>query len=261
MVQEFCKITKVSEVARHTFSLEFLNPEVARTAAPGQFVNVKVSHPAFPLLRRPMSVCDVEGQTVRILFNVVGRGTSILAQLGPGESIDVLGPLGHGFDLTRHFDLAVIVAGGLGVAPFPFLTRVLSQQHCSIVSFVGGRTANQLHVDGLKNVSVATDDGSRGYRGTVVELLRSRLEKIRGRARSSLHAAQQRCSGHCSSSSGRSRYLARLQSRRQWHAASASARAAPSGQHKGSENTCCPARMGRSSISQKLSFSLKSLVW
>lgn len=180
MVQEFCKITKVSEVARHTFSLEFLNPEVARTAAPGQFVNVKVSHPAFPLLRRPMSVCDVEGQTVRILFNVVGRGTSILAQLGPGESIDVLGPLGHGFDLTRHFDLAVIVAGGLGVAPFPFLTRVLSQQHCSIVSFVGGRTANQLHVDGLKNVSVATDDGSRGYRGTVVELLRSRLEKIRG---------------------------------------------------------------------------------
>jgi dihydroorotate dehydrogenase electron transfer subunit len=180
MVQEFCRVIRVSEVAPSTFSLEFLSPQIARSATPGQFINVKISSPYFPLLRRPMSVCDVEGEAVKILFNVVGRGTSILAQVRPGEAVDILGPLGHGFDLTRDFDLAVVVAGGLGVAPFPFLTRVLSQRRFSIVSFVGGRTAGQLQLDGLKNVSVATDDGSTGFRGTVVDLLSSELEKISG---------------------------------------------------------------------------------
>jgi dihydroorotate dehydrogenase electron transfer subunit len=177
MVQEFCEVTRVSEVAHRTFSLEFCSPEIAQTATPGQFVNIRINRPNSPLLRRPMSVCDVHGENVKILFNVVGRGTSLLAQTLPGETIDVLGPLGHGFDLTNPPGLAIIVAGGLGVAPFPFLARVLSQRELPIVSFVGARTADQLVLDGLSNVSVATDDGSRGYRGTVVELLRSRVDR------------------------------------------------------------------------------------
>jgi dihydroorotate dehydrogenase electron transfer subunit len=177
MVQEFCEVTRVSEVAHHTFSLEFCSPEIAQTAAPGQFVNIKINCSNSPLLRRPMSVCDVHGETVKILFNVVGRGTSLLAQTVSRETIDVLGPLGHGFDLTNLPGLAIIVAGGLGVAPFSFLSRVLSQQGVRIVSLVGARTANQLVLDGLPNVSVATDDGTKGYQGTVVELLRSRLDQ------------------------------------------------------------------------------------
>jgi dihydroorotate dehydrogenase electron transfer subunit len=180
MVQEFCKVTRVSEVTRNVFSLEFTSAPIARAATPGQFINIKIERSPFPLLRRPMSVCDVEGETVKILFNVVGRGTALLARAIPGETINVLGPLGHGFDLARHFDLAVIVAGGLGVAPFPFLTRLLTKQNLSISSFVGGRSASHLPLDGLKNVSVATDDGSRGYPGTVVDLLSSELEKMRG---------------------------------------------------------------------------------
>lgn len=177
MLQGFSRVTRVSEVAHHTFSLEFLSAEIARTAAPGQFVNIKIERSTFPLLRRPMSICDVKGEAVKILFNVVGRGTAILASTTPGERIDVLGPLGHGFDLTRSIDRAIIVAGGLGVAPFPFLTRVLTHEHLPSVSFIGARTANQLVLDGLMNVSVATDDGSRGFRGTVIDLLRSRLER------------------------------------------------------------------------------------
>ncbi|MGA9363073.1 MAG: dihydroorotate dehydrogenase electron transfer subunit [Bacteroidota bacterium] len=175
MVQEFSEVTRVSEVAHRTFSLEFCSPDIARTATPGQFVNIRINRSSSPLLRRPMSVCDVQGEIVKILFNVVGRGTSLLAQTIPGETIDVLGPLGHGFDFTNPPGLAILVAGGLGVAPFPFLARSLSQQEVSIVSFVGARTANQLVLDGLPNVSAATDDGTKGYQGTVVELLRSRL--------------------------------------------------------------------------------------
>jgi dihydroorotate dehydrogenase electron transfer subunit len=177
MLQEFCKVTRVSEVAHHTFALEFLSPEIARTAVPGQFVNIKVDCSTFPLLRRPMSICDVKEETVKILFNVVGRGTAILARATLGDRIDILGPLGHGFDLPRSFDRAIIVAGGLGVAPFQFLTRVLTQQDMPSASFIGARTANQLVLDGLVNVSVATDDGSTGFRGTVIDLLRSKLER------------------------------------------------------------------------------------
>jgi dihydroorotate dehydrogenase electron transfer subunit len=179
MVQEICTVSKVKEVAPNIFALEFLSPEIARTAIPGQFVNIKIEGARFPLWRRPMSVCDIEGETVKILFNVVGRGTAILAHASPGESIDVVGPLGRGFDFAWRSSHAVIVAGGLGVAPFPFLTRVLSQKGISIATFVGARTANQIILDGLENTSVATDDGSRGYRGSVVDLLRSHLGKVR----------------------------------------------------------------------------------
>ena len=177
MVQESCEVTRVSEVAPHTFSLEFCSPGIAETAAPGQFVNIRINRPNSPLLRRPMSVCDVEGEIVKILFNVVGTGTSLLAQTIVSEAIDVLGPLGQGFDLTNPPGLAIIVAGGLGVAPFPFLARSLARQEVPFVSFVGAKTANQLVLDGLPNVSAATDDGTRGYRGTVVELLRSWLDR------------------------------------------------------------------------------------
>jgi dihydroorotate dehydrogenase electron transfer subunit len=180
MVQESCRVTSVKELARNIFALEFLSSDIARSAAPGQFVNIKIDRTAFPLWRRPMSICDIEGETVRILFNVVGRGTTVLARTNPGESIDALGPLGHGFDTERHFDLGVMVAGGLGMAPFSFLTRVLSRKKIPILTLVGARTAKQVVLDGLEQVSVATDDGSQGYRGSVVDLLRSQLENLKG---------------------------------------------------------------------------------
>jgi dihydroorotate dehydrogenase electron transfer subunit len=180
MVQESCRVTNVKELARNIFALEFLSSNIARSATPGQFVNIKIDRAAFPLWRRPMSICDAERETVRILFNVVGRGTAVLARTNPGESVDVVGPLGHGFDTERHFDLGVVVAGGLGVAPFSFLTRVLSRKKIPIITFVGARTTEYLVLEGLKEVSVATDDGSRGYRGSVVDLLRTQFGKLRG---------------------------------------------------------------------------------
>jgi dihydroorotate dehydrogenase electron transfer subunit len=180
MILEPVQVRKVSEVAQNTFELEFHSPPIARLARPGQFINIKIDHSTYPLLRRPMSISDVEAETVSILFNVVGQGTSLLARTRPGEQIDVLGPLGHGFQLLHEFDRAVIVAGGLGVAPFPFLTRELLNVGVSVQTFVGARTARQLALDHLTNVSVATDDGSRGYHGTVIELLRSRIATMSG---------------------------------------------------------------------------------
>lgn len=178
MIQKEFAITSVSKVADETYLLEFFSPEISATASPGQFVNIRIDQSYFPLLRRPMSICDVEGEKVKILFNVAGRGTSMLAQKRVGETLDVLGPLGHGFKLDGDFDRAILVAGGLGVAPFPFLTRKLSESGSAVASFIGARTANRLVLEGLQNVSVSTDDGSRGFHGTVVELLQMHLTDI-----------------------------------------------------------------------------------
>jgi dihydroorotate dehydrogenase electron transfer subunit len=169
------EVTKVSEVADNTFLLEFHSPEIAKVAAPGQFVNIKVDRSFNPLLRRPMSICDVEGERVRVLFNVVGRGTSILARRIPNEKLDILGPLGIGFSLSNSFDTAIIVGGGLGAAPFPFLTRALQRAKKKVYTFIGARSAKQLTVGGLENTCIATDDGSEGYHGTVIDLLRQNL--------------------------------------------------------------------------------------
>jgi len=154
------------------FRLTLYAPEIARISKPGQFVNVKVSDYFDPLLRRPFSICDVDGEYIKLIFNITGRGTKILAELKQGDEIDLLGPLGRGFEVDDDFDVALIVAGGLGVAPFPFLVKILKERGKMIVSYVGARTKEQVVFDGLENVNVATDDGSAGFKGTVVELVK-----------------------------------------------------------------------------------------
>jgi dihydroorotate dehydrogenase electron transfer subunit len=100
----------------------------------------------------------------------------MLANKKSGDSIDLLGPLGNGFDFDGDFGNALIVAGGLGSAPFPLLTKYLKDK--DITSFVGGRSLTDVIKYGMKNVVSSTDDGSLGFKGTVVELLESRLDRF-----------------------------------------------------------------------------------
>lgn len=153
------------------------SPELARIIKPGQFLNIRVSENVFPLLRRPFSVCDVEGEHIFLLYNIMGEGTKILAKKHPGDLIDILGPLGNGFNLDDSYDTAVIVAGGLGAAPFPYVTRYLKNRK-NIISFIGGRTSDDVITYGLENFITSTDDGSLGLRGNVVNLLEQNLNNI-----------------------------------------------------------------------------------
>ncbi len=174
MIQEHARIAAVKEIASNIFQLSFLSSSISRSALPGQFVNVKAEETAVPLLRRPFSIFSVEGETVSIIFNVVGIGTKLLSQKRAGETLDVLGPLGKGvFPFNdEKFDTALLVAGGLGVAAFPFLN---SRLHASkkVISFLGARTSSFVVRKGLENIHVATDDGSEGFHGTVVDMLKN----------------------------------------------------------------------------------------
>lgn len=144
-------------------------PQIASKVTPGQFCNIKVSETTVPLLRRPFSVSDVDGDYIFFMFDVCGSGTRILSMKEKGDTLDILGPLGNGFNIEGDYNNAIIVSGGIGVAPFPLLTRKLEGKN--ITTYLGGRSSEHLITYGLKNVNLASDDGSEGYHGNVLELL------------------------------------------------------------------------------------------
>lgn len=158
------------ELDHNIYLLKVFAPEITTIIKPGQFLNIRVSDNIYPLLRRPFSVCDVQGDNLYLMFNIMGQGTNILAHKPLESMLDILGPLGNGFNLNGNYDTAVIVAGGLGAAPFPFFTRAI-QDNKEILTFIGGRTFHDVIKYGMKNINVATDDGSEGFKGNVVQLL------------------------------------------------------------------------------------------
>jgi dihydroorotate dehydrogenase electron transfer subunit len=170
-------LEEIIEINPQIYLLKVFSPELASIIKPGQFLNIRVTDRIYPLLRRPFSVCDVEGDHLFLMFNIMGEGTSILAHKQIGTDLDILGPLGNGFDLDGNYDTAIIVAGGLGAAPFPYVTRMLKGNK-NILSFIGGRTKNDIITYNLMNVKEASDDGSRGLHGNVVQLLENNLEQL-----------------------------------------------------------------------------------
>jgi dihydroorotate dehydrogenase electron transfer subunit len=175
-----CSVAQARELCAGVFSLWLEAPEVARRVRPGQFLNVKVSDGLDPLLRRPISVCDVERSRVRLVFRVVGRGTAMLSRVRSGEELDVLGPLGRPAPEPHHKDV-LLCGGGIGIAPLHFLARRLNRSNRLQVA-IGARTKAELLLVrefrslGL-DVGLATDDGSVGQRGMVTELAEVRCKK------------------------------------------------------------------------------------
>jgi len=140
--------------------------EAYADATPGQFVQVEVAEGAFPLTRRPLTIDGLDRpDRLRLLFEAIGSGTSLLASRGGGESVRVLGPLGTGYDL--HPGRWVLVGGGMGAAGLAFLASRVGRPRV----LLGASTASRLvPLPGL-DVLTATEDGSAGIRGPVTALL------------------------------------------------------------------------------------------
>ncbi|HTM57204.1 MAG TPA: dihydroorotate dehydrogenase electron transfer subunit [Candidatus Udaeobacter sp.] len=156
---------------------------------PGQFIQLLLAAPCAVLLPRPMSVASAEshdeGVTIGFLYTAVGTGTRLLSALSPGDEVEVLGPLGRGFPLEQS-GIPVLIAGGRGVAPLIFAAQALAQtpadsRGASPCEFLFGARSADLLV-GLESAQseiariggrlhLATDDGSRGTRGNVIDLL------------------------------------------------------------------------------------------
>ncbi len=150
------------------------HPPSAVAVAPGQFFQLAVSAP-HTILRRPYSAAwsDPERGRIGFIFNVVGAGSAWLSSRDEGQELDLLGPLGRGFDLEGERP-AICVAGGLGIAAFPGVVQALIARGRKVIVLQGARTAAQLLPSSRfpgAEVRVATDDGSAGQHGSVVTLL------------------------------------------------------------------------------------------
>jgi dihydroorotate dehydrogenase electron transfer subunit len=163
-------------------------PAIAASAAPGQFVQLRVPGLEASALRRPFSICDADPATgtLSILYKRVGRGTAAMAPLAPGDQADLMGPLGRGFPLPPPDAVPLLVGGGYGVAPLCFLARrILAGGARDIHLFVGGRTASDLLLlDDFRALGVAvhpaTNDGSLGAKGLVTAPLDEFLAGLEG---------------------------------------------------------------------------------
>ncbi len=154
-------------------------PSVAATAKPGSFVNVKVNTSTQPLLRRPFSIHNVQGNLIEIMVKTIGCGTALFCDTQEGSTVMVLGPLGNCFNIIDHdFNTAILVSGGIGTAPMLFLERTLAAQGKKVINLIGGRTKEDLLAQNLSDCRFSTDDGSMGFKGTVVDMLRNELPDI-----------------------------------------------------------------------------------
>lgn len=149
-----------------------LSGDTSRITSPGQFVNIRLE--GF-FLRRPISVCDVEGDRLTIIYKIVGRGTKAMAEMTGGE-LDLLTGLGNGYDTEPSGDMPLLIGGGAGVPPMYLLARRLMEQGKKPQVILGFNTATEVFLeDEFRNlgadVTVTTADGSYGIRGFVTDAM------------------------------------------------------------------------------------------
>ena len=184
------EILSNQEIAPAYWRIRLSAPPSFVSAKPGQFIMVQVSDSISPLLRRPFGVFNTgtdEQPWFEMLYKVVGKGTALLASHHAGEIIDVLGPLGTGFDQGSDDEEKLIVGGGIGLAPLYPLCKELTQKKSPVRLFVGGRTqADILCLEAFKALGVdchvATEDGSLGTKGFVTKALEQHLDQLSGKA-------------------------------------------------------------------------------
>ena len=184
------EILSNQEIAPAYWRIRLSAPPSFVSAKPGQFIMVQVSDSISPLLRRPFGVFNTgtdEQPWFEMLYKVVGKGTALLASHHTGEIIDVLGPLGTGFDQGSDDEEKLIVGGGIGLAPLYPLCKELTQKKSPVRLFVGGRTqADILCLEDFKALGVdchvATEDGSLGTQGFVTKALEQHLDQLSGKA-------------------------------------------------------------------------------
>jgi len=143
------------EVMRGVHLLWIEAPAVASAARPGQFLMVRASNDCDPLLRRPLSIHRArQDGAIALLIEVVGRGTEWLARRQAGETLDLLGPLGNGFDIRSRNLL--LVAGGCGIAPLVFLAEKALAKKRHLILLAGARSADRVYPRELLPADIAT---------------------------------------------------------------------------------------------------------
>lgn len=172
MKQTVLTVKENRQIAKSVFQMT-LSGDLSDVVRPGQFVNLKLD--GF-YLRRPISVCDKEGEVLTLIYKVVGDGTRALAGYGKGKEIDCLVGLGNGYDVAPSGDAPLLVGGGVGVPPLFWLARTLIAEGKKVTAILGFNTKDEVFFENEfralgADVVVTTVDGSKGRRGFVTDAL------------------------------------------------------------------------------------------
>lgn len=170
-------LKEITPLGENLFLAELHAPEIASTARPGQFLLVRPTVSLDPLLGRPLAVATCSGNKVGLCFQVLGRGTRILADLPGGSALKLRGPQGNGFGLPEGKRL-LLIGGALGVAPLVFAARHFSDK--DPLFFAGISCGSWSHLvewldTRVSRLEVACDDGTLGFHGNVVRLAEDRI--------------------------------------------------------------------------------------
>ncbi|MFG6497415.1 dihydroorotate dehydrogenase electron transfer subunit [Fictibacillus sp. UD] len=185
MMKHLLKVTSNTEIARNIFEMKLTGPGVGSMTAPGQFLHVSVGNHTSKLLRRPLSICDVdfEREEVTLLYRAQGDGTKQISEKQTGEVVDVLGPLGNGFDMDE-VDVkrsALLIGGGIGVPPLYYLGKQLKNAGVEVTFILGYQSfEDSFYVDKFKEIGetiVTTVDGSLGIKGFVTDAMERCMEE------------------------------------------------------------------------------------
>ncbi len=173
MKQSIFTVLSNEKIAVNTFKT-VLEGDTSAITASGQFVNIKLD--GF-YLRRPISVCDYDGESLTIIYKAVGKGTEYMAGLSKGDKLDILTGLGNGYDLTKSGNNPLLIGGGAGVPPMYNLCRKLLAEGKKPTVIMGFNTSDEIFYEeefkklGVDTI-VATADGSKGVKGFVTDAMK-----------------------------------------------------------------------------------------
>ncbi len=173
MTQAMYDIVSNVKLAKNVYKMVIAGDTSAITA-PGQFVNLKLNG---LFLRRPISICDYDDNTITLIYKVVGEGTEQMAKMQAGEQVDVLVGLGNGYNIEKCGEKALLIGGGVGVPPLYNLCKKLLAAGKTVTVILGFNTAEEIFLEeDFKalgaTVKVATADGSYGVKGFVTDAMK-----------------------------------------------------------------------------------------
>ncbi len=168
MKQGIFELAEQVKLAKNVYRMRLVG-DTSDITAPGQFVNIALDG---RFLRRPISVCDVEGSTLTIIYKVVGEGTKDMARMSVGDTLDVLTGLGNGYDTALSGETPLLIGGGVGVPPLYMLAKKLIAQGKRVRVILGFNTKDEVFCEEDfralgASVTVTTADGSHGKKGFV----------------------------------------------------------------------------------------------
>lgn len=183
-MQVFGKLIKVQKLKEDIFKFSVEAKEITAQGVAGQFIEIRVSEGIEPFLRRPISIhnIDKEKGILEFIFQVKGKGTTLLSKKKEGDLIDIIGPLGYGTFKYNSYKNLAIIGGGIGVFPLYELAKCARTEGKQVYTYLGFRNKELVVLENefkkvSNNLIITTDDGSYSEKGFAIDFIKKDIEE------------------------------------------------------------------------------------